>query len=299
MLRSSGRLVVELTSTNPEDPVAIDRASCEALLDQPDVERAGIVTLETFTDVPALGQNTSITAASRTLFPQLDTADVLVGSALREPTGDFHLRMPAGNLALARVLGPQPTGIDTNSTLLVGLPPSTTNGPSCRIVVDGHSDPAEVLPRLAAAVQVSGTSPLTANTPYQETVNPVTTYLERSSRYLPLLIGILGGFAAAVINRVRLSELAAYRLSGTSSRTLALLLALEQFLLAGTLTAAASLVATLLTGTPSIPGLGTYPVSISAVTLAALTAGAAWILTATLLTIDIPLRQPTDLAKDR
>jgi hypothetical protein len=71
---------------------------------------------------------------------------------------------------------------------------------------------------------------------------------------------------------------------------LALLLGLEQTFLAGILAAAGALAALALTS---------YSISLRCATLASVAAAAVWILTAMLLSIDISLRRPTDLAKDR
>ncbi|SNS90984.1 hypothetical protein SAMN06309944_1328 [Micrococcales bacterium KH10] len=289
-LQQQGRLVYTLTSQDPSKPVEIDRASCEALADQPGVDRAGLVKGIGFYDVPQIGTGMIISAASSSLFPELTTHGALVGSALRESGPAFNLKLPDGYVAQAMVLPAQPSGIDTNSMVLVPLRADQQTGDSCRVVFERHGNPKEAGDRALASLQAHGSEPLVANTPHQENIDPVAAYLKRASRFLPLLIGILGGFAAAVINRVRLSEFAAYRLSGTSGRSLALLMWTEQALLAGTL-ASATAVATLV--------LRNYPISPDTVIYGGLTAGLAWIATATLFTIDIAWRRPTDLAKDR
>ncbi len=52
-LQHDGRLVYDIASTDPQTPVQISRASCEALAAQPGVERAGLVQIEGFYDLPA------------------------------------------------------------------------------------------------------------------------------------------------------------------------------------------------------------------------------------------------------
>ncbi|HEY4752363.1 MAG TPA: hypothetical protein VIH37_03695 [Candidatus Limnocylindrales bacterium] len=289
-LQAQGRLVIDITSVDPKRPVAIDRTSCEALSTQPDVTRAGLAVPSGFSDIGQLGTGVGIVAVSNTLFPQIRHTDVLVGSALRASVSDFRLLMPDGRVAQARMLAIQPRGLDVNSAILVGLDPTVTTGPSCRVVFDPHADPTQVIGRALASVQEVGDQPLVASTAYAENINPVTAYQHRPTRLLPLLLGLLGGFAAAMVNRARVGELATYRLSGTSRRSLALLLGLEQCFLAGTLATAGALAALALTA---------YPISRLAASLASVAAAAIWILTAMVLSIDIPLRRPTDLAKDR
>ena len=292
-LQRDGRLVVEISSTKHEEAAAIDRTSCEALTGTAGVERAGLVVQQGFWDVAQLGANVSVSAVSRSLFPELDHADALVGSALRKPSVDFLLTLPAGNVGTAHVMALQPKGVDTNSALLVALSPSDTTGPSCRVVLSPLSDGAEAIPRVVAALRNTGAAPISANTQFQENINPVQQFLTRASRYLALLLGALGGVAAAVINRVRLSEFAAYRLSGTSGRSLGVLIVLEQLIVGGAVAAATSVAAI------AVVVVAGYPASVPAIVLSGVAAGAVWVAVAALLTIDIPLRRPTDLAKDR
>ncbi len=190
-LQVQGRLVVDITSGDPQHPVAIDRASCEELAAEPDVMRAGLAVPEGFSDISQLGSGVGIVAVSETLFPQLRHVDVLVGSALRESTTDFRLLMPDGRVAQARVLTAQPRGLDLNSSLLVGLDPTAATGPSCRVVFDPHADPDEVIGRALASVRAVGDQSLVASTAYSETINPVTVYQHRPTRLLPLLLGLL------------------------------------------------------------------------------------------------------------
>lgn len=292
-LQGQGRLVLEISSTSPQIPAFIDRRSCEALTGTAGVERAGIVVPEGLWDVGQLGANVPVSAVSRTLFPELDRADALVGSALREPSPDFLLTLPAGLVGTGHVMPEQPKGVDTNSAILVGLGPEVTTGPSCRVVLNPFGHASEAVPRVVAALKSTGAEPIAANSPFQDNIDPVKEFLARSSRYLPLLLGTLGGFAAAVIDRVRLSEFAAYRLSGTSGRSLAVLILLEQLLLCGAVVAATSLAALV------VVAVSGYPASVPAVVLSGVAAGAVWVVVATLLTLDVPLRRPTDLAKDR
>ncbi|GAA2518599.1 hypothetical protein [Rarobacter incanus] len=291
-LQLDGRLVYNYTSQDPEIPVKIDRQSCEALTNQAGVERAGLVINSGFFDVPQLGTGVMISRASATLFPELHQAGALVGSALRDPGPDFNLQLPDGFVSTATIMPEQPKGIDTNSSVIVPLDVLDTTGGSCRVIFNSYSDTKEAADRALASLRVEGSAPLAANSAYQENINPITTYLSRVSRFLPLLIGLLGGFAAAVIDRVRLSEFAAYRLSGTSGRTLAALILTEQALLGGTLASAAA-------AGSVVTGLLGYPISPDAVVLSGLASGLTWTIAGCLFTIDIPWRQPTNLAKDR
>jgi len=91
-------------------------------------------------------------------------------------------------------------------------------------------------------------------------------------------------------NRLRTGEWAAYRMSGTSSRSLALIQLIEQFAIAGCLVLATALASVALT--PSL-------IAPAATLLIGVASGALWMMIATLIGIDLPFRKPTDLAKDR
>lgn len=292
-LTMEGRLVVDISSTNPQTPVKIERESCEDLAHQPGVARAGIYSQIAYLEVPQLGASIPFAGVSTTLFPELDHVDALIGSELREPGPDFTLTLPNDVLGTTHVMAAQPRGVDTNSAVLVPLVPAQDTGPSCRVVMGPLSDPAEVVPRAVAQLRTTEAGDIIAISPFQNNIDPIQQFLGRSARNLPLLLGLLGGFAAAVINRVRFGELAAYRLSGTSGRSLALLLTLEQCLLAGVLATSTALAAV---ATGLVLG---YPASVAAATLSGLGAAATWVITAALFTLDIPARRPTDLAKDR
>ena len=58
-------------------------------------------------------------------------------------------------------------------------------------------------------------------------------FLQRPTRWLPLAVGIIAGLATIALGATRLSEFAAYRLSGTRPKELAAILGLESLALAG------------------------------------------------------------------
>lgn len=92
------------------------------------------------------------------------------------------------------------------------------------------------------------------------------------------------------LNRVRTGEWAAYRMSGTSPRSLFVLLSLEQALLAGCLALSGAL--------PTLAAASSLvsPVATAGIVLAA---AALWVIAGVVMSVDLPLRQPTNLAKDR
>jgi ABC-type antimicrobial peptide transport system permease subunit len=122
------------------------------------------------------------------------------------------------------------------------------------------------------------------------TNDPVDTYLKRPSRWLPLLLGALGALATAISTRLRASEIAVYRMSGTSATSVVSLLTVEALLIAGTAAASAATASAVLAKghldatVPVVRGLAMAGV---------------WTLTSIVASLDLAVRSPNDLAKDR
>ena len=197
--------------------------------------------------------------------------------------------MPSGVVSTAVTGTDQPDAIGSNSAVVVGLRPQVTTIPACFMVLSPDADGTRVVDRLITELRSSG-APIAGSTEFTEPLNPIRVYLQRPTRYLPLLLALVGASSAGTLTRRRAGEWAAYALSGTSPRSLLTIQALEQIGLAGCFTLAAAAATGALAGHLLDP---------TATLLRCLAAGALWIIVAVLLGIDLPLRRPTDLAKDR
>jgi hypothetical protein len=286
---SQGRNVVAITALRDNAPAVISRASCEALSDDPDVERSGLLEHQSPENFPQLGAQIPVAAASITLLPELARYGSVVGDALRQPGAAFSLIMPDGSVQKAITGKGQPDAVGTNSSVVVGLSPSVTGAPKCLVVLSPLAREPEVANRLVAQLISTG-GPLAAQEEFSEPRNPIDVFLGRPDRYLPLLLALAGALTAGTMNRLRSGEWAAFRMSGTSTRSLLIIQVLEQANIAGCL----ALVATLTTLMVS-----RYLISPTSTILISLAAASVWIIGSTLVAIDLPFRKPTNLAKDR
>jgi hypothetical protein len=124
----------------------------------------------------------------------------------------------------------------------------------------------------------------------QEPDDPIAQFLARIDRLLPIALGLVGGAAMVISLRLHASEIAVYRLAGTSSTCLLILLALHAALVAGVGVLAATAAAVVLAcfyPDPSVPILWSLAMGAVATT------------TVVAFTADLAFRRPTDLAKDR
>jgi hypothetical protein len=285
----AGRNVLQFSSTTPSQPVHISRQSCEELTRIPGVIRAGILVPVGTLAFPGVGADLPTFSASQTLFPELKRVDVIVGDQLKRATASFNILMPDTTIETAIVGATQPVGIDVNSSVVTALSPSTTSGDQCLVVLSKYVNQNSMQPVLSAGLRVSGGA-VQGQSQYRGEQNPIFAFLNRPGQFLPLLLGVFGGLAAGIFNRLRGSELAAYRLSGTSVRSLEIILTLEQAALAGTFIAS------------SVGGsvvLFRYEFDIGAVGFFEIAAGCAWVVVASLTGIDVAFRRPTSLANER
>lgn len=309
-----GRNVVVLTPPTSDAVSTVSRTSCEGLTRHDQVRAAGLLGRSERTDIVELGSFVPVQPVSDTLLPLLTTHDAVVGAALRPEgaaalwsDGDAALR-PDGDAALwsdgdasvvlvtasgqvlqAAVGPPTPAGVSTGSVVGVPLDPTTTSGDHCVVVLDPYLPVQESRQLVLSELQLVG-EPLVASSPYSETVDVVALHLGRTERYVPAAVAVLAGFTTLALSRLRSSELAAYRLSGTSRRSLATMLLLEQVIVAGFFVTSAT-TATLALGThlrdPTVPVLW------------AVVGGLAWVACAGAAASTAVLRQASDLAKDR
>lgn len=293
-LRDNGRNVVVFSSTDINSPASIAIDSCEALREQSGVVRSGARIAQGMVDSRQLGPGVPLFSASSTLFPQLNEHAIVVGSAVGLPAGDANIEVldATGNSTVSAgfVLGTEPQGLDANGAIIERLPPEAQTTEQCVVELDRFAKVHDVIPALAASLRSTG-GDFSATVVLNETYDTVTAYLERPSRFLPVLAGLIGALLASVMLVMRSSELAAYRLSGTSRAALAQLLMLEQLLTSGVLVALGS-VGLLLCGLAGrLPPLDDF--------LWIWLAGVSWVVAFGVPALIGTRRNPADLARDR
>lgn len=288
-LTAAGRNVMIYSSSNPERPSTIGRQSCEALTLAQGVERSGLIQQVESIDIPQIGSTINRIEASFTLFPDLKSSDLLIGSALPESPEAGSLITADGAVLSAVRSRPQPSGIDTNSAVVQALPPNTDAGVSCAVVLDKFARTAQFDDILGAQLATSG-GPVTARLALNERIDVIELFIVNPLRYLPLLFGLLGGITSVLVSTSRSSEYAVYRMAGTSRGLLGFLVGCEHALVAGVVGTTGALSALLVA-----PLLMSPPAAI----MWALSSSLLWLLTSLFGTFSIILRDPLSLAKDR
>lgn len=289
-LRQAGRNIVVFQSTDAASPAIIDRASCEALAGESGVAAAGLlVPMDRQSAIP-LGTSLNSYRASSTLVSGLQRADVVVGSALGEGrAASFTLQVEGMSAASAIIGERQPTGIDTNSAIVLPLAATERSGESCVVAFGPLVRLRDAIPVVRSQLSVSG-NPVAGVPVLLEPTSAVDGWLARPGRYLPLLLGLIGALVVMITSRLRASEVATYRLSGTSIRSITTLMSLEVALLGAV--AAVSATATALVLAPHYPDLA-VPL------LWAIGAAGLWSIAVIAVAVSAARQRPTDLAKDR
>lgn len=287
-LAQRGRGVATYASANQGHPVAITRTSCEAISTQPGVLAAGLLSDPVNREVHPGAIEVMTRRASTTLLPQLAHTDALIGSQILDRAGTFRTRIDR-TLLHAQTLTEQREGLGASHSVYLGLGPGDSSGPYCLAVLDHLLDATAVAPVHLAMLETAG-GPLNATEALQATTDPVEAFLARPSRFLPLLLGLLGAVATVIGYRLRTSELAVYRLSGTSRASMLQLLTLETLTITG---AAAT------SATAAALALRAHLLDPATPVLWGLAMAGTWAVITIVATADLALRRPTDLAKDR
>ncbi|KRC62313.1 hypothetical protein ASE14_00195 [Agromyces sp. Root81] len=194
-----------------------------------------------------LGPAVQVYAVSATLLPALSEADVNVGSELGFTGGQRLLLMPDGSAQTALLGQKTPAGMNLGSAVAVPLTPNETRVQSCVVTLDRFADTEAATARLSSSLSATGGT-LAGTTEFAENVDPVEAFVNRPDRYLPVGLGMICGLVGLGMNRFRSSDIASYRFSGTTVRSMFLLLFFEQALLAGCFAAAGSLALLLVSG---------------------------------------------------
>lgn len=288
-LAAEGRNVLVFSALSSDAPARISRASCEALTDQNGIRHAGILEPAGEIDVLPVGTHLPSQRASVTLFPELSGADLLVGGSLSDRVPRPFIVRSGQDLATAIHAAPHPEGLSTSFSITLPPHPSDAYSKQCVVILDAFSDADIAMPTIAAQLggtqnPISGTELLTA------TNDPVADHLERPGRWLPLLLGLLGAVATAIIVRLRASEIAVYRMSGTSPVSVMVLLTLEALFVAGVAALAA---------TAASVALAPHYLDPAVPVLWGLALAGTWTLAFVTASLDLAVRRPSDLAKDR
>lgn len=288
-LAADGRNVLVLTALSNDAPARIARDSCEALADQHGIRHAGMLERSEELDVLPVGARLPTQRASTTLFPELSHADLLVGRHLSDRAARPFTVRSGQDLATAVHAGAYPEDLGTGFSITLPPRPGDTTTERCVVILDAFSDAGTALPVVAAQLEVTD-NPVWGSELLTATNDPVATFLQRPTRWFPVLLGLLGAVATAIITRLRASEIAVYRMSGTSPTSVMTLLSLENLLVTGTAALSATAAALALRAhylDPAVPILW------------GLALAGTWTIVALAASLDLAVRRPSDLAKDR
>lgn len=233
-------------------------------------------------DIPAF-------SASSTLFPALRSADALVGSDLGRQLKPTVMSLLSGQMLKTMRANAQPEGIPTNRSLVFSLSPDVTTVPSCIIQLGQFESAQDRIPELLAQLRVTD-SPLSGRAVLVQQFDLVEQYRASALQFVPLVLGLLGGVAAALVNASRSREFATYRLSGTSRTSLLVILVVEEIILGLTMTVGATVTTAVLW--PRLLG----PLECLSFALAA---GGLWTCFALVGSLPGSLRSGAVLSKDR
>ena len=243
----AGSGVVILSSQDPSSKPIL-AASCDALENDPGVLRAGTLdAVPGSDDVVQLGPYIPVVSASRSLFWEFGSATVLVGRQLDTHASDHLVRVLAsrrfGSLDSTTV-SLQPVGIDVNSALIVPRPPEDRWSSTCVVELSSRVQPAQMQPVLTAQLTTRG-GMVTSRPAFNQKAKARDRWNGRPERYLPFLVAAGLAILAAALQFMRASEMATYRLAGSTRSDVWILGVFEMVVVSGT-AAATGIVSSLL-----------------------------------------------------
>lgn len=298
-LEAEGRHLLDITAAPSasgeaaSEATGLRRGACENLATLPGVEAAGVITEdEDRVASPQTGPFLPLRRVSPSLLPAVTEHDIVIGTSAAANLG----LDPGDRLALGG-LGTQPLdavvggsrALPSTLALFAAPMPTTALAETCRVELARFADPARMTPVLLGSVEAVG-GRFVAEPLLVETADRVALHLDRVDRRLPLLLGALGGLVTAVLALLRASELATYRLAGTTRRSLGIILGLEAAILGGIFATSSVLAALVVHGELLSP---------LASALAGIAGACAWVLVASVLSVPVLRRRPSDMAKDR
>ncbi|MGP7960611.1 hypothetical protein ACTVCO_07330 [Sanguibacter sp. A247] len=202
-------------------------------------------------DLPTLGADIQVVGVSLGLHPALVEHEAVVGPALGGEPGTVRLLLDGRAVDGIVAGGGVPTsGMD--SAVAVGLAPDVVTGPYCLVELVDRARVGDVAPELVAALR-SNSHELVAGPALRESIDVLDMHARRVERFIPVVLGVFGAACTLLVNWLRSSAFAAYRLSGTRRGELLLLVMLEQVVAAG-LYATSGVLAVLVLGGPPAAG---------------------------------------------
>lgn len=291
-LTQAGRNVVVVQTLRPEDEeFALSRRSCEQVLARPDVLAAGgrVFLGEDF--VSQFGSRVPVYGVSRTLIDFGD-GNAVIGATLASTAGlraDGRIASRSFGLLDARIGATVPTGLDLDAALAVPLDASRTWVPECIVWLTPFASATERLPLIQAGLVTRNGLPLSTLT-VQSPLDAAIEFSGRSTRHVIPIAGLVLGLTSALLRRVRGSEIAAYRMSGTTRLGMLLLVVTEEAIVAATFVASFAI---------AIGAIGLEPQRALAALFAAWAGASAWLAAFGLAVTPTILTSPITLAKDR
>jgi hypothetical protein len=233
----AGRSVVMIGAQNARDSVVISRSSCELLQRDPAVRASGLLVEVPRSAVLKVGNSVATVRASASLVPELRTSQAVIGSQVGASLGESSRLFAVGYGVLDTRVGlNDESKLGLGSSLVLPLNASDVGGPVCVVVYDSR---AKVDEELSASVsQLVASNAIMGVSAYRSASDPAERFATRIERFAPYLGGVCLGLASVVRYVLKASDLAAYRLSGTSRFDLARIVWSEQLLTSGVATAA-------------------------------------------------------------
>lgn len=225
-IEDRGSSVVTFRSREPDQPISVTRSSCEALARRDGVVRAGALVDIGVRDIRELGARIRVYSGSSTLFPQLARHDGVLGAALQRSAARRNVTLGQGDVRQLAPGANQPEGVPTNGAVVLPLSPLDRTVPSCIAVLDRFTDVHGLASVLAAELSVSG-GDVAAVRQLVPTSDPAREWCDRPGQFAWLAVGFVVGVVVSLLTWTRSSEIAAYRLSGTSRIQLVVLIGFE------------------------------------------------------------------------
>ncbi|WP_092915200.1 hypothetical protein [Agrococcus baldri] len=226
---AGGQVAVIASSTRAE--VQIDRRSCERLANRSEVARAGLIWNSHRTVVGPTGLGVPVVEVSTSLVPELSASTAVIGIGLAAQMNPGHVVID--DVPVAAVPGSdQPEGIPLDAAIAVTAPISARSGERCLVEFEPGAESASALAAATAQIRVFG-GPVIATLTHQDATSAVQRHLDRPSRWMSLLVGVLGGGLLALTIVGRQSAVASYRVSGVAPIALRWILTLETAWFAG------------------------------------------------------------------
>lgn len=228
-----GRNAAIFGAQDPERAASINRASCAALTSIKAVQRAGAYESKSRDDIAQLGSDIPIIETSGSLVPELYSAPVVIGADLTDLPAGTRLRLSSEVMgtvdAIVAERAHPSLALDAAVSVAAGRG-ETSSG--CAVVFSRWINARDLTGVTSAALTVSGGA-IAASTRQRDAIDPLESYHDRPTKWIWLLLGLIGGALGATVARFRAPELASYRLAGTGRFQLVRILALEQTLVTG------------------------------------------------------------------